>query len=520
MGEKQTFMFLAALVIWTCWQPISKFESENNTPAEPNKVTNKVTSDLSHYSQEPNHVHSEFHENSEQNEGQKPALTSPTDSRFALGFAGMLRSYTLPELRANVESALVAPNVEDGGIDVFWHVYADPTDAQQNATLEIIRKHPQTVGLVIEPWIIQGGESSFWDKETNLQRSFPAYVLEDFKKTQPILAQGQHYIMEARSGPRGRCCQIVSDAVVEGKILSQWRKKSLVYDLIKRHVLQQRHGLDYSVVAIARSDVMFPVVSGKTVAIRFRHFEGNFLTLPDKGDFHDGLPDLFAAGDPLSVAVYAGLYRALPRLKLPQASVLDMHKGRIKINDFKSEAINRANLDQAGIKVARTPLVMTAIRTEQFMRNTILNSLYDPRIAASKIGEEGYPRLCKDRGFWSQIAGPRAECPTCCSLDEIQLGIEKALNEKAHHPQSVLCWGGEFFAKSSYIGVLDNANMTECRCVHHLHCDICAPIAHVTQYRCNKFRGMYCMRSHFNHRPHAKCLSAKLLGSRRENETY
>ena len=417
MGNNQTFVCLAILLIWGAF-PLrdSRYTFKYHAfplreLSEPSTVTSKVGSDRPHYYQEPIHIHSEFQSEGDQPDP-RPELNSPAHPRFALGFAGMLRSYTLPEVRANVEQSLVAPNVDDGGVDVFWHVYADPADAQQNATLDIIRKHPQTRGLVIEPWTLQGGESSFWDKETNLQKSFPAYVLADFKNTQPIIAQGKHYIMEARSGPRGRCCRIVSDAVVEGKILSQWRKKSLVYDLIKQQVLQHRNGVEYSVVAITRSDVMFPVVSGKTVGIKFRHFEGNFLTLPDKGDFHNGLPDLFAAGDASSMAAYAGLYKALPQLNLPQASVLDMHQGRIKINDFKSEAINRANLDQAGVKVARTPLVMTAIRTEQFMRNTIMKFSYNPGATASKIAKEGYPALCKDREFWSQIAGPRAECPS------------------------------------------------------------------------------------------------------------
>ena len=83
-----------------------------------------------------------------------------SDSRYAVGFYGLLRTYVIDAVQKNIHDTLLSPNQEDGGVDVFWHIYADDRERDQRRALNNIRSQPWTAGLVVEPWKFHHGESS------------------------------------------------------------------------------------------------------------------------------------------------------------------------------------------------------------------------------------------------------------------------------------------------------------------------------------------------------------------------
>ena len=458
-------------------------------------------------------------------------------SRYAIGFYGLLRTYVIPAVQRNINATLLAPNDADGGIDIYWHIYADEGQKDQRQALDRIRADPRTVGLVVEPWTLSGGEASSWHRRrlaktsrvgpgsSSLRKNdnpwttlpLPKWLLGELENDHPVVADGKSY-----SGSVG---------THEAGTLSHWRKKKLVSDMIqegarqlKRRQENNRTATDaYTVVALARSDIVYPVAKGQPLPILFRHFETpkdeDIVIVPEKGDYNGGLQDMFVAGSCNSISKYAQLYAALPGMAANQSlpttrgSRISHSKSFHRVINFDSEALLLTHLRRSRVRIARTPLVMTAVRTGTFMQHT--GPKYSPTALADLLSNQGFPAACSP-DVWSKVAGPKAECPICCTNAEASSAWNAAtaaaegenlrradsdVNASTRQHSLGVCWGAGFFNSFSYTGV-ESKGSDICKCSRKLDCDLCAPIGAVTRYRCSPLRGMYCVHSHFNHKRH------------------
>ena len=214
-----------------------------------------------------------------------------SDSRYAVGFYGLLRTYVIDAVQKNIHDTLLSPNQEDGGVDVFWHIYADDRERDQRRALNNIRSQPWTAGLVVEPWRFHHGESSSHqerspaspnpssvtrDNSLCAKLPLPSWLLAEFRRDHPIILNGSSY-----GGSIG---------YNEAGILSHWRKKKLLCDLIT--TASSKKKTEYSVVVVSRSDVIYGVARGQPLPIHFRHFEiarnESVLVVPEKGDYLNG----------------------------------------------------------------------------------------------------------------------------------------------------------------------------------------------------------------------------------------
>jgi hypothetical protein len=238
------------------------------------------------------------------------ALHPRPTSRYALGFYGLLRTFVLDAVQQNINATLIAPNDEDGGIDVYWHLYADDRKQLQRRALDRIRADPRTAGLVVEPWRLGNGEASSWghrrrlnnnagssrdhrnlvDNSNNAWHSLPLpeWVVEELQRDHPLIKEGLSYSGSAN--------------IHEAGTLSHWRKKKLVSEMIHEGArrLQKQRGENHStsrepdsVVALARSDLVYPVARGEPLPVLFRHFETpsndeDVVVVPEKGDYNRG----------------------------------------------------------------------------------------------------------------------------------------------------------------------------------------------------------------------------------------
>ena len=489
-------------------------------------------------------------------------------SRYAIGFYGMLRSYAMEELRSNINATILAPNEADGGIDVYWHIYADEEDDAQREALEFIRADPRTAALVVEPWGINRGESSSWQESfptgpglpSRKEHAWesveaPSWLIKDMKRRHPLLAQGKAYIKVGAH---------------EMGILSHWRKVELVANLIRQGHAQLKAGErsapspGYAAAALSRSDVLYAVADGSPVHTLFRHFEvdeseGAVVIIPEKGDWEGGIHDWFVAGSVRAVWRYARLYSMLPSLvSLPEEprkeSTLERGEEKARyykeltketldyewrdekkankaalpnsqpnsIRRFHSETLLYGHLVRQKLRIARIPLMSTVIRTDQFMKKTSGHGdHFSPSSIAHVLATDGFPAMCKQLDVWHRATGPRTECPKCCSADEIAQALKtissslgtttSTKNASASSETIASCWGRTVGRRFSYVGVQEQALARDeygstdpppCTCTSGLQCDLCAPIAKATTYRCNiSPRGSICTHSNFNHLP-------------------
>ena len=177
---------------------------------------------------------------------------------------------------------------------------------------------------------------------------------------------------------------------------------------------------------------------------------------------------------------------------------------------FDSEALLQTHLHRKKIRIARTPLLMTAVRTDEFMKHAKIR--YNPTSIAQVLATEGFPAACAP-SLWSLVAGSQAECPRCCTQGETEEALQAANETRNASPMRNtssgpsaprnVCWGAGFWAGFSYTGVeMEAERGGACACRRRLDCDLCTPISAVVHYRCAPLRGMYCVHSNFNHRRH------------------
>ena len=127
---------------------------------------------------------------------------------------------------------------------------------------------------------------------------------------------------------------------------------------------------------------------------------------------------------------------------------------------FDSEALLQTHLHRKKIRIARTPLLMTAVRTDEFMKHAKIR--YNPTSIAQVLATEGFPAACAP-SLWSLVAGSQAECPRCCTQGETEEALQAANETRNASPMRNtssgpsaprnVCWGAGFWAGFSYTGV-------------------------------------------------------------------
>ena len=168
---------------------------------------------------------------------------------------------------------------------------------------------------------------------------------------------------------------------------------------------------------------------------------------------------------------------------------------------FHSESLLQVHLRRERLKIARTPLLMTVVRTSSYMKDVKADSVrYDAFKVAEVLAKRGFPDACST--VWSFVGGPRARCPHCCTIIETDNAVNVA---KSGSFDVAVCWGissSDYLENQfSYTGVEVESNST-CSCKRRVVCDLCTPIESVFNYRCSPFRDIHCIHSDFNHKKH------------------
>lgn len=105
--------------------------------------------------------HGELVGDIESRQGALSTTLRTSTARYALVFCGMVRSLTLRPVQQSIEDSLITPNAQQGGIDVFYHLYMEPDQGEgQSEGVRWAREHQHTAGMALEWWNVSFSSSA------------------------------------------------------------------------------------------------------------------------------------------------------------------------------------------------------------------------------------------------------------------------------------------------------------------------------------------------------------------------